>query len=79
LATDTATIVAWNPAPRRQFTGSHQFLGLPYVYVLGQVTAVDLELLVGTLCLLVQGQHRRRQPPGQAEGLALGDGERRRV
>ena len=25
---------------------SHQFLGLLYVYVLGQVTAVDLELLV---------------------------------
>ena len=39
---------------------SHQFLGLLYIYILGQVTAVDLELLVGTLCLLVQGQHRRR-------------------
>jgi hypothetical protein len=25
---------------------SHQFLGLLYIYILGQVTAVDLELLV---------------------------------
>ena len=49
---------------------------LLHVDVLRQVAALDLQLPVGTLSLLVQRQHRGRQAPGQAQDLAFGRGER---
>ncbi len=46
------------------------------VHVLGQVGRLPPQLLIDAPRLLLQGQHRRRQPPGQAEGLPFLLGER---
>jgi hypothetical protein len=45
------------------------------VHVLGQLAVLRLELLVGALGLLVEGENGRRKPAGQAQGLALRFGE----
>ena len=61
IGDDTATIVAWNPAPRRQFTGSHQLLGNPIL--------ADVEVLNAALGLrapVTVGRHFQRS---QAVGL----------
>ena len=68
----------------RQMLGQHPVVqGLVAVVqlfqvdILGQVTGLPLQLLVDAQRLLLQRQHRRRQPPGQPEGRPLGAAEGR--